>query len=154
MCDGLLLAVFSRGKDREGGLASDRQTEPLHLTIFSPPSRALAHTHASWHTHTHTHAHRGTEDLDLSQWPSSVGQVQCGSAEFSSFCPCCPCCPLSFSFRPVLVLIFSRACVCVCLLFRCFVFFFLYFWGKRKVCILNISTSEMERCSARRTVNV
>jgi len=49
MCDGLLLAVFSRGKDREGGLASDRQTEPLHLTIFSPPSRALAHTHAGWH---------------------------------------------------------------------------------------------------------
>jgi len=69
MCDGLLLAVFSRGKDREGGLASDRQTEPLHLTIFSPPSRALAHTHASWHTHTHarTQGHRGLGPIPMAQ---------------------------------------------------------------------------------------
>jgi len=120
MCDGLLLAVFSRGKDREGGLASDRQTEPLHFCF---------------------HAKRlKTFHLLFVCAASSSLALRLLLLFFVSFL-------IWFLFFR------ARVCVCVCC-FGVLCFFFLYFWGKRKVCILNISTSEMERCSARRTVNV
>jgi len=49
----------NEGQGLSGCLASDRQTEPLHLTIFSRPSQALTHTHTYiQNTHTHTEAQR------------------------------------------------------------------------------------------------